>query len=276
MHPVSKLPIPSVGQGTWQMERDDRREAIAALRRGLDLGLNHIDTAEMYGSGEVERLVGEAIAGRRDEVFLASKVLPSHASYEGTIAACEASLARLGTDRLDLYMLHWPGTHPLEETFRAFAKLLEDGKILRFGVSNFDEKELEAAIAITGPGVLACNQVLYHLQERAIEHVVMPWCQRNDVPVVAYSPFGSGRFPSPASAGGRALAAVAERHETTVYAVALARLAAQSGTWVIPKASRVSHVEDNARARELELTDEDCAELDTAFPRGRRRALPFL
>ncbi len=264
--------VPVVGQGTWQMEDDDRRAAIAALRRGLDLGLTHVDTAEMYGDGAVEALVGEAIAGRRDEVFLVSKVLPSHASYAGAIAACEASRRRLGTDRLDCYLLHWPGRHPLAATLRAFERLVRDGKIRSFGVSNFSVPELEEALALAGPRVLACNQVVYHLRERTIEHEVIPWCRRHDVAVVGYSPFGSGRFPAPRSPGGRVLDTIARRHGATPRQVALAFLVREPGTFTIPKAAQVAHVEENAGAGAVTLSAEDVAQLDAAFPRGRWRA----
>ncbi|ACY18251.1 aldo/keto reductase [Haliangium ochraceum] len=268
------LPVPKIGQGTWQLEGDDSKEAIAAMRRGLDLGLSHVDTAELYGSGVVEDLVGEAIAGRRDEVFLATKVLPSNATYEGTLRACERSLQRLDTDRVDLYMLHWRGPHPLEDTFRAFEKLREQGKILRYGVSNFDVADLEEALAIVGPGKLACNQVLYHLQERAIEHAVVPWCQAHGVPVVAYSPFGAGVFPDEESDGGRALAAVAARHDASPRQVALRFLVRHEGVYTIPKAAQTEHVEDNAGALELQLEQRDVARLEMAFPRGEARPLP--
>ena len=198
-----------VGQGTWYLDEARRADAIAALRAGLDHGLAHIDTAEMYGDGAAEELVGEAIAGRRDEVFLVSKVLPHNASRRGTIAACERSLQRLRTDRLDAYLLHWPGDHALEDTFAAFDELQRAGKILRWGVSNFDVPELEEALAIAGPGRIACNQVLYHLQERAVEHAVLPWCERHGVALVAYSPFGHDAFPAPDTTGGRVLADIA-------------------------------------------------------------------
>src|SRR5690242_14421812 len=171
--------VPVIGHGTWNIEVDDRAAAVAALRRGIDLGMIHIDTAEMYGSGAAEEIIGEAIAGRRDEVFLVSKVLPQNASRRGTVTACERSLARLGTDRLDVYLLHWRGGHPLEETIAAFEQLVEDGKIRAWGVSNFDVADLDEALQIAGPGRIACNQVLYHLQERAIEHGVLPWCERH-------------------------------------------------------------------------------------------------
>jgi diketogulonate reductase-like aldo/keto reductase len=265
-----------IGQGTWQMESDDHQEAVRSLRRGLDLGLTHIDTAELYGSGVVEELVGEAIAGRRDEVFLATKVMPSNASYNGTITACERSLRRLNTDHVDLYMLHWVGAHPLEETIRAFEELLEQGKIARYGVSNFDVPDLESALRIAGPGKLACNQVLYHLKERAIEHAVIPWCKQHGVPVVGYSPFGAGDFPEGEIPGGHALAAVAMRHGVTTRQVALRFLVRDEGVYAIPKAARVAHGEDNPRALDLSLTGADYEQLDSAFPLGTSRALPFL
>jgi diketogulonate reductase-like aldo/keto reductase len=272
------LPVPAIGQGTWQMESDDRKEAIRSLRRGLDLGLTHIDTAELYGSGVVEEMVSEVITGRRDEVFLATKVMPSNASYDGTIKACERSLRRLRTDHVDLYMLHWVGPHPLEDTFRAFEKLLEQGKIARYGVSNFDVPDLDNALRIAGPGKLACNQVLYHLKERAIEHAVIPWCQKHGVPVVGYSPFGAGDFPEPETPGHHALAAVARRHGVSPRQVALRFLVRDPGVYTIPKAARVAHVEDNARALDttLKLTGQDYEQLDRAFPLGSSHALPTL
>src|SRR5262245_43176899 len=193
--------VPTIGQGTWGIETDDRSSAVAALRRGLDLGMTHIDTAEMYGDGVVEEMVGEAIAGRREDVFLVSKVLPAHASRRGTVTACEASLARLRTDRLDCYLLHWRGRHPLEDTVAAFEQLRAQGKIRSWGVSNFDVRDLEETWTLAGGRRLACNQVLYHLQQRAIEHRVLPWCEEYGVAVVAYSPFGSGRFPGARTGG---------------------------------------------------------------------------
>jgi len=262
--------VPEIGQGTWAMERS-RRESVAALRRGLDLGLTHVDTAEMYGDGRVEELVGEAIAGRRDEVFLVSKVLPQNATRAGTVAACERSLARLGTDRLDCYLLHWPSRHPLADTIAAFERLEVDGKIRSWGVSNFASEDLDRADAIAGAGRIACNQVLYHLQERAIEHEVLPWCRAHDVAVVAYSPFGSGDFPGPQSPGGRVLAEVARRLGATPRQIALRFLLRDPIVLTIPKASRVAHVEENAGAAAVVLDDADVARLDAAFPRGRRR-----
>ncbi|MFZ5478509.1 MAG: aldo/keto reductase [Myxococcota bacterium] len=265
--PLAGVAVPVIGQGTWNMERDDRREAIAALRRGLDLGLTHVDTAELYGNGRVEEIVGEALAGRRDDVFLVSKVLPQNASRAGTVAACERSLRRLRTDRLDLYLLHWEGEHPLEDTVAAFEQLVRDGKIRAWGVSNFDEGWLART-----PGGVACDQVLYHLGERAIEHAVLPACRRAGVAVVGYSPFGSGDFPSPGSAGGRVLADVAAARGATPRQVALAFLVREPGTFTIPKASKPAHVEENAGALDLVLSPEEVARIDAAFPRGPRTA----
>jgi diketogulonate reductase-like aldo/keto reductase len=259
------------------MEHDRRAEAIAALRRGIDLGMSHIDTAELYGSGEVESLVGEAIAGKRDEVFLVSKVMPQHASYEGTLRACESSLRRLGTDRIDVYLLHWPGPHPLKDTIRAFEHLVRGQKIRAWGVSNFDVADLEEALAIAGPGRIACNQVLYHLEERSIERGVVPWCARHDVALVAYSPFGAGRFPSPNTGRGRVLAEVARACGATPHEVALAFLLRRPNTFVIPKAARVAHVEEAARAGGLELGEDALRALDEAFPApGGPGPLPML
>jgi diketogulonate reductase-like aldo/keto reductase len=264
-----------IGQGTWKLEASDRASAVAALRRGLDLGMTHVDTAELYGIAE--NMVGEAIAGRRDEVFLVSKVLPTNASRRGTVAACERSLAKLRTDRLDGYLLHWPGPHPLEDTIAAFEQLRRDGKILSWGVSNFDVPELEAARAIAGDGHPACNQVLYHLRQRKIEHDVLPWCERHGVAVVGYSPFGSGRFPGARSPGGRVLARIAAANGATPRQVALRFLVREPALFAIPKASSAAHVEDNAKAGALALSPAELAEIDAAFPRApRARELPMI
>lgn len=266
-----------VGQGTWCIEQDPRKAVIAALRRGLDLGLTHIDTAEMYGSGDAEEITAEAVAGRRHEVFLVSKVLPQNASRRGAVAACEKSLKRLKTDHLDCYLLHWRGRHPLADTIAAFEELQATGKILSWGVSNFDTGDLDEALAIAGPNRIACNQVLYHVGERAIEHAVIPWCQTNGVAVVAYSPFGQGDFPAPDSAGGRVLAEIAAAHKATARQVALRYLLRHAGLFVIPKAGKSAHVEDNAGAGDLALTDADISRISAAFPLPpRRRALPML
>jgi diketogulonate reductase-like aldo/keto reductase len=264
-----------IGQGTWYGE-EDLATAVVALRRGLDLGMTHIDTAEMYGDGAAEEAVGEAIAGRRDEVFLVSKVLPENASRSGTLAACERSLARLRTDRLDCYLLHWRGEHPLEDTFAAFEQLRREGKVLSWGVSNFDVPDLEEAWALGGSG-LTCNQVLYHLKERAIEHAVVPWCEEHGVAVVAYSPFGHGDFPGPRTRGGRALQEIAEAHGATPRQVALRFLLRRPSLFAIPKASSPEHAAENAGAGDLRLTKAELARIDEAFPRGPRPgSLPVL
>jgi diketogulonate reductase-like aldo/keto reductase len=266
------MQVPVIGQGTWMMERDPKG-AVAALRHGIDLGMTHIDTAEMYGAGRVEELVGEAIAGIREEVFLASKVLPSNASRRGTVEACERSLRRLRTDRLDLYLLHWPSHHPLEETVAGFEELRRAGKIRAFGVSNFDKDEMQRAMATSGPGGIACNQVLYHLKERAIEHAVIPFCERHGVAVVAYSPFGQGDFPST----NPVLAGIASAHGANPRQVALRFLCRQPHMFTIPKAANLEHVEENAAAGDLVLTEAELAAIDRAFPLGRpRRGVPLL
>jgi diketogulonate reductase-like aldo/keto reductase len=272
----TKRKVPVIGQGTWYIE-EDRASAVAALRVGLDLGMTHIDTAEMYGDGAAEEIVGEAIAGRRDEVFLVSKVLPHNASRSGTLAACERSLARLGTDRLDCYLLHWPGEYPLEDTFSAFEQLRRAGKILSWGVSNFDEADLEEARQIAGEGLIACNQVLYHLRQRAIEHAVLPWCEKHHAAVVAYSPFGHGDFPGPGTPGGRVLAEIAAAHSTTARAVALRFLVRRPALFAIPKASNPEHAQENAQAGDLRLSDDEWTLIEKAFPLGPRpRVLPTL
>jgi diketogulonate reductase-like aldo/keto reductase len=264
---VTGVQVPVIGQGTWQMENDDRAGAIRALQVGLDLGMTHLDTAELYGRGRVEEsIVSEVIAGRRDEVFLVSKVMPSHATYEGTRKACERSLQRLKTDRLDCYLLHWPGSHPLEETIRAFEELVREGKLRSWGVSNFGVNELEEAVRIAGPGRIACDQVLYHLRERAIEHSVLPWCERANIAVVGYSPFGNGDFPGPETPQGRVLASIAKVHGASPYQVALQFLIRRPSLFAIPKASREEHARDNAAAASLKLSSEELARINATFP----------
>ena len=266
-----------IGMGTWYLEQADRPTAVAALRHGFDLGINHIDTAELYGSGAAEEVVGEAIAGRRDEVFLVSKVLPYNASRTGTLTACERSLARLGTDRLDCYLLHWRGSHPLAETIAAFEELQRDGKILSWGVSNFDASDLAEAERVAGAGRIACDQVLYHLEERSIEHAVIPACEQLGAAVVGYSPFGHGRFPGRQTPGGRVLAEIAGRHGATARQVALACLVRRPSLFTIPKASTPEHVGENAGAGDLALSAEEVGRIDAAFALGsRRRGLPML
>jgi diketogulonate reductase-like aldo/keto reductase len=269
--------VAAVGQGSWRAEEADAATVIASLRSGIDLGLTHIDTAEMYGSGTAETLIGRALEGRRDAVFLVSKVLPTNASKRGTIAACERSLARLKTDRLDCYLLHWRGSHPLAETVAAFDALVTSGKILSWGVSNFDVDDLDELASIAGAGHPACNQVLYHLKERAIEHAVLPWCEKHGTAVVAYTPFGQtpGIFAS-RGAQGEVLDEIAAAHHATPRQVALAFLLRHPHCFVIPKAAGLAHVEENAAAAALTLTDADLNRIDTAFPRGKPRGLPMI
>jgi diketogulonate reductase-like aldo/keto reductase len=237
--------------------------------------MTHIDTAEMYGDAEL--VVAEAIAGKRDEVFLVSKVLPSNASRRGTITACERSLKRLQTDRLDCYLLHWRGSYPLDETVAAFAELVAAGKIRSWGVSNFDTDDLHELLAVAGRGKIACNQVLYHLQERAIEHAVIPWCEQHGVAVVAYSPFGHNDFPSPRSKAGEVLQTIADAHRASPRQVALCFLTRNPAVFAIPKAASAKHAADNAAAGKLTLSEDEIAALDKTFPRGPKpRGLPML
>jgi diketogulonate reductase-like aldo/keto reductase len=267
-----------IGQGTWNIERGNPARAIAALRRGLELGMTHIDTAEMYGSGEAEELVGLAISGRRDEVFLVSKVLPTNATSSGVVSACEASLAHLKTDRLDCYLLHWRGRYPLEDTIAGFQLLRQQGKILAWGVSNFDVPDLEEVRGIAGMGHPACNQVLYHLEERAIENSVLPWCDEHGVAVVGYSPFGhKGGLPGARANRGRVLKEIADAHGATVHQVALRFLVRRPPLFTIPKASNPEHAAENAGAGALQLSEAELAQIDRVFPVDRRaRALPTL
>lgn len=265
-----------IGQGTWNLELAPRAEAVKTLQRGIDLGMTHIDTAEMYGSGRAEAITGEAIAGRRDRVFVVSKVLPSNASRKGTLAACERSLKQLKTDYLDCYLLHWRGSYPLEETFAAFDELKTAGKIRSWGVSNCDEDDLDEALAVAGKGKIACNQVLYHLRERAIEHAVIPWCEKYGVAVVAYSPYGQMASPALSTPGGKVLAEIADARDSTPRQIALAFLTRKKSVLAIPKASKVAHAEENAGAGEIEISAKEIEQIDKAFPRGRPRSLPML
>ena len=255
--------IPSLGQGTWGMAEDQRRrkDEIAALRLGFDLGMTLIDTAEMYADGGAEALVGEAIAGCRDELFLVSKVLPEHATRAGTVAACEHSLRRLGTDRLDLYLLHWRGNEPPEETLDAFAALIDAGKIRYWGVSNFDVVDMIELWKLDGGANVATDQVLYNLTRRGIEYDLMPWCRNRNIPIMAYSPIEQGRLLDD-----RELRHVAARHNATPAQVALAWVLRQDGVVAIPKAANIAHVREDYAALELHLTGEDLTALDRAFP----------
>jgi len=266
-----------LGMGTWHMAEETSRRAseIAALRLGLDLGLSVIDTAEMYADGASEELVGEAIAGRRDEVFLVSKVLPSHATRRGTVAACEASLRRLGTDRLDLYLLHWPGAVPLEQTLAGFADLLQQGKIRRWGVSNFGVADLEELLELLPESAvrghrLATNQVLYNLARRGIEYDLLPWCQNTlGLPIMAYSPIEQGRVLRHPQ-----VRRIATEHAASAAQVALAWVLRQAGVVAIPKAGTPDHLREDAAALGLQLTDQDLEALDRAFP-PPTRAMPL-
>jgi diketogulonate reductase-like aldo/keto reductase len=256
--------VPVLGQGTWSMGEDQQNAPaeVAALRVGLDLGLTLIDTAEMYADGGAESVVGEAIAGRRDEVFLVSKVVPSHASRRGTIAACEASLRRLKTERLDLYLLHWPGSIPIEQTLAGFSDLRRAGKIRYWGVSNFGVDDMRALLNVPGGNQVQTNQVLYNLTRRGIEFDLLPSHQRElRVPIMAYSPVEQGRL-----LGHPVLGSVARQHGVSPARVALAWVLRQDGVIAIPKTGATDHVRDNHAALDLRLTADDLAALDEAFP----------
>jgi diketogulonate reductase-like aldo/keto reductase len=259
--------MPAYGQGTWHMgeNRGRRAEEAAALKLGIELGITLIDTAEMYGNGVAEEIVAEAAGGRRDELFIVSKVLPYNASRQGTIEACERSLKRLQTDRIDLYLLHWRGSHPFAETLAAFERLQRDGKIRRHGVSNFDRGDMAEWVKAGGASV-ASNQILYNLTRRGPEFDLIPWCRERNVSIMAYSPIEQGRM-----LGHKALGEIAGRHGATPAQVALAWLLRQDGMIVIPKASRQEHVRENLGALDLKLTGQDLADLDRAFPPPRRR-----
>lgn len=268
--PTTLLPtgeaVPALGQGTWYMGEDARRRAdeVAALRLGLDLGMTLIDTAEMYADGGAEEVVGEAVAGRRDDVFLVSKVLPQNATRRGTIAACERSLRRLRTDWLDLYLLHWRGGPAFEETVGAFETLVRDGKIRHWGVSNLDLSDMQELVAVPGGASVRTNQLLYNLTRRGIEFDLQPWCRQRRIPIMAYSPIEQGRM-----LGHPVLRRVADRHGASPAQVALAWLLRQDGVIAIPKAATLPHVRENRAALDLRLDDVDLADLDRAFPPPR-------
>ena len=255
--------MPRFGLGTWRMGENAaaRTEEIAALTLGLDLGAGLIDTAEMYGDGGAEEVVGRAIAGRRDDVYLVTKVLPSHASYAGTLAACERSLKRLDTDRIDLYLLHWPGHHPLEETLRAFVELRRGDRIVDYGVSNFDLDEMRHVRTLPGGDGIASNQILYNLQRRGPERKLLPWCEAEGVAIMAYSPLDQGRLVVRP-----ALREVAVRRGITPYQVAIAWTLLREEVVTIPKAGKREHVRDNVAAASLLLVEDDLAALDRAYP----------
>ena len=264
----SGVSVPILGQGTWKMgERSDRfAQEVTALRLGIDLGMTLIDTAEMYASGGAEEVVCAAIAGRRDAVFIVSKVLPSNASSAATVRACEASLKRLGTDRIDLYLLHWRGGVPLQETVEAFGKLKDDGKIGAWGVSNFDVADMEELMSLPGGGDVAANQVLYHLGSRGIDFDLVPWQHTRKIPLMAYCPIGEGDLATDSR-----LNAVAERHGATPAQIALAFLLALPNVIAIPKASSPEHLRANAAALEIVLDAEDMAALDRAYPPPKKK-----
>ncbi|HEY4201723.1 MAG TPA: aldo/keto reductase [Devosiaceae bacterium] len=276
--PTINLPggisVPALGQGTWGMGEDRRSHAqeVRALRLGIELGMTLLDTAEMYGDGGAEQVTGEAMTGQRDKVFVVTKVLPSNASRGGTIAACDRSLRRLGTDHIDLYLLHWRGRYPLAETVAAFETLIEAGKIRHWGVSNFDVDDMEELAGVGGGDAVAANQVLYNLTRRGIEFDLLPWSAGRQVPVMAYSPIEQGRL-----LGHRELSRIARDHEASPAQIALAFVLSRPGVIAIPKASEEEHVRDNRRAAEISLTAAELAALDKAFPPPRsKRALEMI
>jgi diketogulonate reductase-like aldo/keto reductase len=278
--PFGTMPdlVPVIGQGTWLLgDSRGRGGEVAAIRAGIAAGATHIDTAEYYGAAE--DMVGEAIKGlRREDLFIVSKVMPSNGSYKGTIRACEATLRKLGTSYLDVYLLHWRGGIPLEETMSALEALVGEGKIRALGVSNFNVSDLEEAESALTSGRIVCNQVLYHLEERHIDGGLIDYCAKHNIAVVGYSPFGHGQFPRAGSAEGKALAAVAARHGATPRQVALAFLARKAPLFTIPKSSSVAHTNENVGALTLHLSPEDIAAIDDAFPvnAGPDDELPML
>ena len=260
--------VPALGQGTWTMGDSPRRrkEEVAALQLGLDLGMTLIDTAEMYASGGAEEIVGEAVSGRRDAVFIVSKVMPANASRKGTIAACEKSLKRLNTGHIDLFLLHWPGAVPIAETVDAFTTLKQDGKIRAWGVSNFDVDEMEELVALPEGRACATNQVMYNLKRRGAEFDLIPWCLARGITIMAYSPLDQGRLLR-----SREIETIAGRHKASAAQVALAWLLKQKQVMVIPKAGNEPHVRENHGALSVQLDAQDLAALDRAFPPPARK-----
>lgn len=271
--------VPAIGQGTWNVPESGApaREALRAIRCGIELGMTHLDTAEMYGAGRAEELVRDAIAEYpRESLFITTKVLPSNADYRGTIAAADRSLRRLGLDYVDLYLLHWPGDHPLETTMSALEHLVHEGKVRFVGVSNFDTDEMIEAASYLRTVPLACNQVLYHLNERGVEHRLVPEACARSIAIVAYTPFGRAQFPRAQTVGGRALEKVARKHGATQRQIILAFLTREPHVFTVPKAARVAHVRENAAAGDLTLEAADVAEIDAAFPRASPAPLASL
>jgi diketogulonate reductase-like aldo/keto reductase len=268
--PTVKLPsgkvVSKLGQGTWGMGEDPRkrRQEIAAIELGLEIGMTLIDTAEMYGNGGAEEIVGEAIEGRRDEVFIVSKVLPDNANKVGMIASCEWSLARLGIEKLDLYLLHWRGRHPLEATLEGFHALMREGLIESWGVSNFDTADMEELVALSGGDQVQTDQVLYNLHRRGIEHDLLPWCRKRRIPIMAYSPLEQGRILRDP-----ALNSVAAGHRVSPASVAIAWMLLQNEVITIPKSSDEAHMRENEAALDLVLSLQDLELLERAFPRPR-------
>jgi diketogulonate reductase-like aldo/keto reductase len=271
--PMVTLPggerVPGLGQGTWHMGENRRRmtEEAAAVRLGIELGMTLIDTAEMYGSGGAEEMVARAAEGLRDDLFIVSKVYPHNASRAGVVAACERSLERLRTDRIDLYLLHWRGSIPLAETIEGFERLMREGKIRYYGVSNFDRADMAEWVALRGGESVAADQVLYNLSRRGPEWDLLPWCRERGIAIMAYTPLGQGSLLRD-----RTLTGIARRRSATPAQVALAWLLRQEGTIVIPKAARPEHMRENRGALDVALTEEDLATLDRAFPPPKGRS----
>jgi diketogulonate reductase-like aldo/keto reductase len=264
----SQIEVPIIGQGTWKMENDGTRaRCVSALRKGIDLGMTHIDTAEMYGDGVVEEIVGEAIAGRRERVFLVSKVLPYNASRTGTMQACEKSLKRLRTDHLDVYLLHWRGDIPLEETVEALESLVKQGKIKSWGVSNFDVDDIDELFTLKAGANCVCNQVLLHLEKRYAAGTLLDVCRDASIALVGYSPLAQGTLPGKR----KVLDQIAKAHNTTAESIALAFLAHDDGVFLIPKSSTLQHVEQNAKSADIVLSDAELKQLNAAFPITGRR-----
>ncbi len=260
--------VPALGLGTWNMgeTRSSAEQEVESIRRAIDLGMTLIDTAEMYADGRSEEIVGRAIVNHREDVFLVSKVYPWNASATGTVDACERSLTRLGTDHIDLYLLHWRGEHPLEETVAAFERLKMDGKIGDWGVSNFDTDDMEELFAVPDGRNCAANQVLYNLSRRGPEFSLLPWCQQNGVPLMAYSPIEQGRILK-----NHELIRIAKAYQATPAQLALAFLLEREGVIAIPKSSNAARVEENRGATDLDITEEDWAALDAVFPPPTRK-----